>query len=111
MDAYRSAAGAERMFRSALADQLANYRLLEVGEVRLPEWYRWIGGEALAVHGSTGRRVWVFQRVESEEPERTHGAKFITSSDRSRIAHADLESRSGQGASSGSPGGDPEVQR
>jgi hypothetical protein len=50
------------MFQSALADQVPNYRLLEVGQVRLPEWYRWMGGRAISVHGSTGRRVWVFQR-------------------------------------------------
>jgi hypothetical protein len=63
MAGYRAALGAEQLFQSALSERVPNYRLLEVGEVRLPEWYRWLGGEAISVHGSTGRRVWVFERV------------------------------------------------
>jgi hypothetical protein len=66
MDTFRQAPGATWFFRSAVADRLPGYLLLELGQPRLPDWYTRLGGSILRVHGSTGARQWLLQR---ERPE------------------------------------------
>jgi hypothetical protein len=69
MTTYRSAPGALEFFRRALRNELPGYRLTDVGRVVLPGWYTALGGRSLEVHGSTGRRVWVYQRIVPEHRE------------------------------------------
>ncbi len=59
---YRRAPGAMPFFGALRQDRLHGYRLLPVGALRAPSWYSSLGGRLLEVHGSTGRRVWVFAR-------------------------------------------------
>jgi len=65
MDAFRQAPGASWFFRSAVADRLPGYQLLELGQPRLPAWYTRLGGSIVRVHGSTGARQWLLQRKSS----------------------------------------------
>jgi len=67
MDVYRAAPGALELFGRALLDDLPHYRLLTVGQLRLPDGYRWLGGRAHQIHGSTGQPVWVLQRTAARE--------------------------------------------
>jgi hypothetical protein len=62
MDTFRQAPGATWFFRSAVADRLPGYHLLELGRPRLPDWYTRLGGSIVRVHGSTGARQWLLQR-------------------------------------------------
>jgi hypothetical protein len=68
MAAFSAAPGASAFFERLMTDQTPGYRLLDVGELRLPRWYGALGGRALSVHGSTGRRVWVLGRTPSGSP-------------------------------------------
>jgi hypothetical protein len=69
MTPFRQGRGALAFFRAALDDRLPNYRLLDIGRFRPPAWYDRLGGHAIAIHGSTGGRVWVLQRVGSRPLE------------------------------------------
>lgn len=72
MDTFRQAPGATWFFRSAVADRLPGYHLLELGQPRLPDWYARLGGSLVRVHGSTGARQWLLQR---DRPALSDGAQ------------------------------------
>ncbi len=64
LERYIEARGALDFFPAAARNRLVGYERLEVGQVRLPRWYRALGGRAIRIHGSTGQAVWVLRRIE-----------------------------------------------
>ncbi|HWO09421.1 MAG TPA: hypothetical protein VNN80_08070 [Polyangiaceae bacterium] len=66
MDEYRDAPDALDFFERVLSDRLPSYRLLQVGRAQPPQWYTRLGGRLIHVHGSTGLRSWVLERVEGQ---------------------------------------------
>jgi hypothetical protein len=74
LDKYTRAAGALAFFGAAANDELAGYTRLEVGQVALPSWYRWLSGRAVRIHGSTAQPIWVLKR-QSRAPTASHDAR------------------------------------
>ncbi|MBN1224116.1 MAG: glycosyltransferase family 39 protein [Candidatus Aminicenantes bacterium] len=52
---------AREFFRAAVAGDLPGYRMV-CFEPRIPQWAQKLGARPVVVHGSTGRKVWVFMR-------------------------------------------------
>jgi hypothetical protein len=57
---------ARAFFRKAVSGDLPGYRMI-CFEPRIPRWAQKLGARPVVVHGSTGRRIWVFIRDKSSD--------------------------------------------
>ncbi len=65
VDRYRAGSDGEQFFTAVLNDELPHYRIVAVFAPKLPPWATALGARTIAVHGSTGQRIWLAARTES----------------------------------------------